>query len=169
MKPGIKKGVSGKALRVATVFTGAAAAAGAFVPAAYAGGGHATAQRTYDQHAAGRHGARLHGIVTKPNCPGGTSNWIHLGFHKQSDRCYGFSGSLFGTVSRPVWFATSFCGGNNFGWISGKLTGDNNASWSHSIGHGTTYFTIPHTSQLALATTGLWLYSWSGHDTCKFP
>jgi hypothetical protein len=172
MKKGTQKVLPRKTLRVATTFTGVAACAAAFVPTAAAAATTHRPQKTYDQHATGalrKGGAHPLAITEKDGCPGGTSDWIHLGYFKETDACFGGSGKATGSLNRPVYYATSFCGGNNLGWISGYLTGDNNDFWDHSILHGTTYFKIPHTSQLGLATTVLSMYGWSGHDGCKFP
>jgi hypothetical protein len=90
-------------LRMATVFTGAAACAAAFTPTA-AAATTATAPKL------------LPGNIEEVDCTAADSHWVHLYWLPSSDHgptCLGYKG----TKLVDHWFA-SFCSGNNYGWIS---------------------------------------------------
>jgi hypothetical protein len=105
MKSGIKKAASGKTMRVATLFTGAAACAAAFAPAAHA----ATAKPD-----------------TEPASCATTPRWVHVA-NSISEVCFGFKG----TSHFPgLVYITAECGGNN----SGRLFGPQ-GTWNFGPGH----------------------------------
>jgi hypothetical protein len=160
MRTGIRK-----TMKVATTFTGVAACAAAFAPAATAATtGHQLPYKNAPVTAP--HGVRP-GISERGGCPGGTSNWFHVGYAKVQDTCFGFKGTFSGS---PVYYATSFCGGNNTGWIAGYLDGGAGAHYFTYFGHGTTYAHIPGTSASEpLAITQVHISGWSGGDKCGFP
>jgi hypothetical protein len=146
-----------KAMRVTTLFTGAAAVA-AWGPAAMAATGHA-------EHTAGA----MHTVTTRP---GGTvrpgnrisgsiqastqcthSHWVHLDV-AGAKTCYGFQG---------VWQfrrdPTDECGGTNYGNLFVYNTG-----LSAVFGPGKTYRTFSFSPSRLLIT------GWSGNDKCgPFP
>jgi hypothetical protein len=113
-----------KTMRVATVFTGAAAAV-ALAPAAMAGTGHAAGtgnQARTDGKAitALRHGGRTteirpktHGIVTSMSCR--NAHWVHLEWFRSNRYCFGYSGYL---PFHPALAVHHECGGTNIGVIS---------------------------------------------------
>jgi hypothetical protein len=94
---------SGKVMRVATAFTGAAALVGAFAPGAIAGTAHRDAPRSTRRASRG--------------CSG-VPNWFHVygtgPAPLYSPVCYGGVGSI-----QPDISAEGFCGGNNYGYWSG--------------------------------------------------
>jgi hypothetical protein len=166
MKPSIKKAVSGKTMRVASTFTGAAACAVAFTPAAMAGTGHpAVHQPVLNRavpHKVGRPDISLRG------CTAGTSNWFHIAYNKQSDICFGFKGTfVFSPNARPA--ETSFCGGNNKGWISGFNTKTGQFYFTR-FGHGNFYAHIPNTTAShPYLLSSVHISSWAGNSKCGFP
>jgi DNA-binding SARP family transcriptional activator len=181
MRTGVRKALTGKTMRVATTFTGVAACAAAFAPAATAATGQPALTHDQEgqnpaairaQNAAGvrgdtalRAGAVKPAISERYGCPGGTSNWFHLAYDKVSDTCFGFTGT-----EDPGYYATSFCGGNNTGWISGYYDGIASLYYYTPFGHGTTYAHITGTSaDFPLYVTGVHISGWSGNDGCKFP
>jgi hypothetical protein len=150
VKPGIKRALSGRTMQVTTVFTGVAAAAAAFTPTAHA----ATA------------------IEVRPGCPAGTSHWLHLnGFRVISSvstqvyTCLGGSGT-----ANPSFDATSFCGGNNYGYIEGhyRQTGEYYYTKFHQ---GTRFANIPDAyfgSNNSLFITKVHISGWSGSEKCGY-
>lgn len=94
------------AARVATVFTGAAVAAGTFIPSAMA-----------------NTSGRVSGTIQKQPCSG-RGTWLHIAGQLLGDvRCFGFSGLYdvsSGSGSRHPWTIVGLCGGNNFGVINPK-------------------------------------------------
>jgi hypothetical protein len=158
MKPEIKRVVAAKTMRVATTFTGAAACAFAFTPAALAGTHLDVAGAGQQAH---DNGVRPDAITTKNHCPGGTSNWLHLAYTTGGDICYGGSGTLEFTNSVKI---NSFCGGNNTGVIYGYSK--DGGSPSIPFGHGTFYAKIP---SRPYAVWGLSMDGWKGNDKCGPP
>lgn len=128
MKPGIKKVASGKTKRVATVFTGAAACAAAFAPAAHAANGHQAGldgkKLTLAQHYGTLHGARPDNhhtsSITEGSCAT-TPRWVHFAVTANSgiyELCFGFRGTwVFSSRGVDLAVAESqICGGTNHGW-----------------------------------------------------
>jgi hypothetical protein len=109
---------SRKAMRVATVFTGAAAAAVGFAPTALAAPVHAAAQG-HPAQANGR-AQEMRPDANSIQSRGCTTNtWLHIEYSEflRSDLCkqFGFAGSMKpagGTLAM-----TAQCGGNNVGNI----------------------------------------------------
>jgi hypothetical protein len=165
---------SARCLRVATVFTGAAACAVGFGPAANAQPVPAQAGATPVPAQAGvtpAPGAAHHRtrFQVRPdgeerNCSAGKSTWFHLytkselGSH--IEWCVGFSGftPLSGIVT-----AQGFCGGNN----SGSFLGSNGV-WHH-FGHGTTIYLFKAKNGFpgsVYEVEGVDIFSWKGPDKC---
>lgn len=126
MKSGIKNVASGKTKRVATVFTGAAACAAAFVPAAHAANGHQAGldgkKLTLAQHYGTMHGARpddyaASGSIREGNCAT-TPRWVHFAASGgKSEVCFGFHGTLVVSSNYvPEYRVSQICGGTNHGW-----------------------------------------------------
>lgn len=157
MKPSIKKAISGKTMRVATTFTGAAACAVAFGPPAMAGTVHSAHQPALER-------LRPRSVVGE-SCRPGTSHWLHLANNKQSDRCFGFSGTL-----HVSYYTTSYCGGTNYGWIAGIYDSSKQHEYFTYFGPGTTYAHIPGTSRYKLVLIeSEHISRWKGTDKCAFP
>lgn len=153
MKSGINKVASGKTMRVATLFTGAAACAAAFAPAAVAGTGHP---------AAVGHQARLDGKAlalpwlhrapeglqpdTSPtnNC-GTTPRWVHVAYSPHKVSCFGFDGAL---SRHPAVHFSRECGGDNRGHIAGP-----SGSWGFGPGHTYTYPPIRMISYISISNS----------------
>jgi hypothetical protein len=101
MAPDISSVTVKKAMRVATVFTGAAACAAFFAPAANAQTAAALAPR-----------ATTVPDFSRPACS--NSHLFHL-VTQTSQRCYGGQGWEYPDTSMAV----EYCGGNNYGVFSG--------------------------------------------------
>jgi hypothetical protein len=150
---------SRKAMRVATVFTGAAAAAVAFAPGALAAPGHVPTQG---------HTARPSGKTQVPDVHSGsirsagctTNTWLHIQYSstfRTLCKAFGFKGRMT-PASSPLGMEAQ-CGGNNYGtlYYSGNKT--------IGFGPGTTYRTFNpkrYVSEVAI-------YRWAGTDKCKWP
>jgi hypothetical protein len=156
MKPSIKKAASRKTVRVATTFTGAAACAVTFAPTVAAGTGQPAAAQPGHQH-------KVHRIqaITQANCRGtNQSHWMHMGT-ETTVTCFGFRGA---THVRPNPFKiTSFCGGNNSGFIYGTSAGGNAASIF--FGHGT-YYNQFQTPSPPLHASFVSIIGFGGNDKC---
>jgi hypothetical protein len=152
-----------KTMRVATTFTGAAACAVGFGPAATAA--THVPQQTREWH--GQHLPRGMTPQIKPDfeggsCKGGTSNWVHLawGYPNTLDWCFGFRGSAVIDGSFSM-----ICGGNNIGWYSGISPGGSPVT--HATFHqGTTYARLPG-APLYISRMGI--TSFKGTDKCSPP
>jgi DNA-binding SARP family transcriptional activator len=159
MKPSIK----GRTMRVATTFTGAAACAVAFAPTAMAGTGHPVATQTVHQiNTMGPDGRTIHPLsMHVANCLGSNqSHWLHLAnaqFQSTTDICFGDRGSGFWTTT-----ITSFCGGNNHGYISGNYVGPG-GHHKYSFGPGTTYRPIP-----LFNVSKEYIKSFTQNDKCSY-
>jgi hypothetical protein len=168
MKPGIKKIAPGKTKRVATVFTGAAACAAAFVPAAHAANGHQAGldgkKLTLAQHYGTMHGARPDDYPASGSIEAGTCattpRWVHVvdGIHHS---CFGFHGTWKFSISGSPAFVdvSQICGGTNHGWYksAGGRTG--------YYGPGKTYVHLPVTTMKSIHISG-----WSkGNTACPAP
>jgi hypothetical protein len=147
-----------KAMRVTTLFTGAAAVA-AWGPAAMAGTGHAE-HTTGTMHTTGtirpggtaRPDLRISGsIEISYNCDNG--EWVHLDV-AGAKACYGYQG-VWQFRRGPV----DECGGTNYGNMFVYNTG-----LSSLFGPGRTYRTFSFSPSRILIT------GWSGTDKCEaFP
>jgi len=153
MKPGIKR-----TMRVATTFTGAAACAVAFNPAAMAG----TARPVQPGHqqdlrrVAIPDNRRLSGSIRSGAC---AAEWLHIGVNGTGPVCIGYKGLL---DMSPYPNMHSFCGGTNSGYIWGNGT----LGWSYYHFEPGTYFwhlpkSIPwfYVSEVGIA-------GWRGSDKC---
>jgi hypothetical protein len=164
MNPATSK-TTRKAMRVATIFTGAAAVA-AFGPAAGAAVGHAAGTgRQADVNtltAAGPHvrtheirpdAGKLSGSIRSNSaCP--NANWVHLGYGGGYTWCYGYKGLW---SYYPDLFAISKeCGGNNYGWL---YPYGESAIYFHQ---GTTY----RRWTKGITISALRISGWAGNDKC---
>ena len=155
MQPRIKK-----TMRVATTFTGAAACAAAFAPTAATA---ATAQHGHQIRLDGtRHGVQPDaGITFKSQCPGGTSNWLHIAWAgNHGDACLGGVGSVSFSTHAPG--IKGWCGGNNIGIILSR-----NGQHSYSFGHGTTYLYNIKPDPFPIGA--VLMDGWKGNDKCPPP
>jgi hypothetical protein len=159
-------------MRVATLFTGAAAVTVGMAPVANAQDvAHATVHRP-----ASKHIARQMRPATQTNfgniksvfaCalldvghPVTNPTWLHADWYNVSEEisesmCYGFSGWI---VSPPGVGVTYECGGNNYGQLRGYSKGH---SWYFDFGPGTTY---AHLNRASMDVVSIW--SWKGTDKC---
>jgi hypothetical protein len=163
MKAGTRKAAPRKAMRVATIFTGAAAAA-TFAPAAMAGTGHAagtdnqarTDGKTLTSLWLG--GRPLDNgwgsIRSSGRCP--NAHWVHLEWSRGVPDCFGYRGQLrFGT-EKPV---SHECGGTNKGVLF-------STRGSIPFGPGTGYRGFPVKTE----AISIYIGSWTGNDKCgPFP
>jgi hypothetical protein len=135
-------------MRVSAVFTGAAALAAAYTPAATAAAGTQT--------------------ITFNNCTAGESHYVHLYFPPSAHhgpQCFGYDG--YKTFSDAIW--SKFCPGNNNGAIYGNtfyFTADGVAakhfSYPFYAGEGTKVMDISTTfNSLTVSITGH-----TGNATC---
>jgi hypothetical protein len=155
MKPGIKKAARRKTMRVATVFTGAAACMTGLGPAATAGTGHYVRPMLHTG-----------GNITRHNCNRSTSypTWLHM----QGSgiiSCFGFTGTynwdqILGN-SITYWM----CGGNNVGWYSGidRATGKVTTTHFHE---GTNF--VPLLGGSGWYINKVHISGWSGNDKCSY-
>jgi hypothetical protein len=156
-------------MRVATIFTGAAAAA-AFGPAAAAAGGHAAGTghqaRTVDKAPAvpGIYGItnvvrpdtseRLSGSIRMTGFCSTTSHWVHLeAAANEVDYCWGYKGLWYWN---PAFKIYAECGGNNYGWLY-RLDGS-----VFSFHQGTTYRRWTNGINLS----AIRISGWAGNDAC---
>jgi hypothetical protein len=143
-------------MRVATVFTGAAAAAVAFAPAALATPGHAPAQGHTALVNGTTRSASSNTAIRSAGCNATDVHWLHIEyasvFRSKLCKAFGFKG-----VFKDSQDMYAQCGGNNFGNIYGSK-GD------LSFGPGNTYrnFTRRQISEVSI-------YHWSGNDQCRWP
>ena len=118
MKAAIKKAASRKTMRVATVFTGAAACTAALAPAAMAGT-HTVTQPLHKDRALTR--LEPGATAVKPNISGhacnfrGDSTWLHIAYEGGASVCIGY----LGIAQADIPHFSGYCGGNNFGALDG--------------------------------------------------
>lgn len=172
VKPGVKKAALGKTMRVATVFTGAAACAAAFAPAAQAATGHQAAPdgktltdaRTLRVlRAAAMPGfqpnsSRVSGQISWTSHCANTPKYVHL--VGASDYCVGHDGIWsFG----PSWypFISRICGGNNSGSY------ENTSGEVAKFHPGTTYAHLPWKGDTLIRRIRIKKYT--GNDECPAP
>jgi hypothetical protein len=147
-------------MRVATLFTGftgAAACAAAFTPAA-----GAQAASVSPVHQPRPYQAHLNTMgpdeITQGNCLGANqSHWLHL-VTSQSITCYGDRG-LTGVGTYPGLKIYSFCGGNNSGWF--WFAGEREMRFQV----GTYYYEPAGAPFLASAVS---ISTWHGNDKCSY-
>jgi hypothetical protein len=170
MKPASRTASARKAMRVATVFTGAAAVA-TFGPSALAGTGHAAPRdgRTATHHPS-YNGIRpdnrigkVFGSIKKSGCAG-KPNWVHLNGSRMSPLgtgipdtyCFGFYGEydVSGGFGAP-WSLYYECGGNNSGLLN-PTTADEQ---SYKPGTG---YRNEHDYQM----NSIYNLGWSKNDKC---
>jgi hypothetical protein len=149
----------GRSMRVATTFIGAAACTAAVAPTANA--------QTADKLAShlAQRPANDAGIRPGP-CSGGPS-WLHLYFAGGGDSCFGYQGTW--SITSPGW-VTGFCGGNNYGYLSGLTTDGRHlrqdfgpaANPPKSIYH----FTPPKFPSDRFFVSKVHISSWTNHGSC---
>jgi hypothetical protein len=158
----------GRSMRVATVFTGVAAATVGMTQVANAQEvAHPAARPTSKNiaRAVRPDGVYAGSIKEVPGCGGKgiDKTWVHIstGYYisahnDETSWCYGFAGTY---ESPPGAGINRECGGNNYGYLMGDYypTG----SWFFNFGPGTTYASL-NKSELQNVT----IFSWSGKDTC---
>jgi hypothetical protein len=153
MKPGIRK-----TLRVATTFTGAAACAAAFTPAAMAGTAHQARLGgktiTLPGHRGIRHGIRPDntGSIELTTSCGTVPHWVHLA-NAGSEICAGFKGTF--SFYRSPQIVTKECGGTNHGYLESP----GGTKWDFYS--GTTFTTPPFSLVSEIHISG-----WKGNDAC---
>jgi hypothetical protein len=160
-----------KSMRVASVFTGVAAATvGMTTQAANAQDAAHPAVRPTSRHI-GRtvHPAgRVSGSIRMNSDCGNRSidkNWLHVSTNTGSpilpyeSYCFGYKG-LF--VSPPGVGINYECGGNNHGYLAGFTAAG--GSWSAAFGAGTTYRTLHEAHLNEVIING-----WAGTDACPKP
>jgi hypothetical protein len=146
-------------MRVATVFTGAAAAAVGFAPAAMAAPVDAAAQGHLAQANGRAQAMRLDANSIKSSgCT--TNTWLHVEYFspvRELCKAFGFAGKM-KPLGAPLEMSAQ-CGGNNYGTIfssQGKKT---------PYGPGTTYreFSLP------ISVSYVSITHWNGTDKCAWP
>jgi hypothetical protein len=161
MKPATRKSAR-KAMRVATVFTGAAAAAVTFMPAAQAGTGHTAG--TEGKTLAPGAGVRANGIKPDYSKSGNiesngactNAEWVHLEWGKGVTDCFGNRGWIRYGQDLAI---SHECGGTNFGVLD-------NTNGAISFVPGTGYRGFAAGTENSL----IWITGWSGTDHCgAFP
>jgi hypothetical protein len=173
MNSSIKKATKRRAMRVVTVFTGAAACATAFAPAAMAGTDHVARLTT---PANSPH--RFYGSIRSAGCAN-VPHWVHIQAMVSEDRafqrtmrCFGYDG-LLQVSSNHGWgghMLTYYeCGGNNSGVliVSNQPPGQYGAN--QPFGPGKTYrkeWSGTAADPFALAVNSMYIYKWNGTDTC---
>ena len=146
MKPTIKK-ASGKTMRVATIFTGAACAA-ALAPTAAIAAPLAPAS----------------GSLRSERCASGNKTWIHFRDDPFGSICWGFKGTWIGSRNGNHFSADYICGGNNTGSYAGYPAQGQDPFNSAEFGHGTTYAHLPWYGITRI--TYIQNYGWAGNDQC---
>ena len=158
MSTATKRGASRRAMRVATVFTGAAATAVTFAPTALAAPGPAPGQgHTALVNGKTRAmGPDRSGSIKSAACNATDTHWLHIQyeslFQRKLCKAFGFRGTKI--VSQDM---SAECGGNNTGAIfygTGSLR----------YGPGNTYRNATHKSISAVEVS-----FWSGNDKCAWP
>jgi hypothetical protein len=162
MKSRTKKGVARRTMRVATAFTGAAAGAAAFMPAAMAGTAHQAGVMTFKLRDGGTLYAKR--LANSPNSIQMTQDcaavprWVHVEI-SHSMYCFGYHGTMivWGELGHLSNHPSKECGGTNNGYLSG-ISG---AYWGFGPGHT---YTDPKIGQ----TVAVHISSWPGPntDTC---
>jgi hypothetical protein len=145
MKPGTRKALTGKKMRVATTFTGAAACAIAFAP-------HAAAATT----ATHRPLLRANTTIRERSCTASRDTWLHI-YNGSVYRCFGYTGTL-----AYLFTVVDFCGGENSGYLAGSLLdGDFSPRY---FSRGTNYVTASPDKDFTLSAVDIVAYT--GSDAC---
>jgi hypothetical protein len=176
------KTASRKTMRVATVFTGAAACATAFTPAA---GIMGTGQHTIAQPA---RQARLDAVirpaqwnytskdmqrVTGITACEARPNWVQIVSVKAGTGenlvCFGHSG-VWTPTNGSSFSGWTICGGNNIGGYVGSYGGPvagDELRYDATFGPGTTFVDLPHLpTKFASPWGDVVIISWQGNDKC---
>lgn len=154
MNSSIRKLASTRKMRVATLFTGAAACAVGFAPTAAAA-------------ATGIHLPELHtgGTPTSiPHCTG-HSTWMHMAFEgpETESACFGYTGYDYNVASHNTTYAFQICGGNNVGTYYG-VNRHTNQYTDAGYREGTTWVSLPGNSTWDVST--VYNSGWSHSDKC---
>lgn len=155
MMPGIKR-----TMRVATTFTGAAACAVAFNPAAMAATGRPAAHTGHQQlrRIAIAGNKRLSGSIHEGSC---APEWLHIGLGAYGANCFGYRGIM---DLSPYLIMHSYCGGTNSGYIWGS---DNLHDYTvYQNFHPGNYFYHLPKSVLWFVVSEIEIRSWRGTDRC---
>jgi hypothetical protein len=190
MKPSSKKAGSGKKIRLATSFTGAAACAFAFAPAAVAGTaqpavagpGHQTGQPAtgglgyhagqsatvglgYQALQPTAAAGAAHQVGAKPfslrdACGPSVEHWLHLALDQGGSICAGEKGQYTDHLLQSI---SRFCGGNNTGWFSGTSEAHHHSKVKVYFGHGTYYAWIKGQPFFLKEVD---ITGWGGNDRC---
>jgi hypothetical protein len=172
MKPAIRKTSALRAMRVATIFTGAAAAAVAFTPTAHAAQADGKGGRTVTHGPLNRSGrerpmdnwGKVSGNIVEsygPDCEphrthiSGTRSRLTGPYH--SNMCFGNRGTFdtsSGFLHRPTAILGE-CGGNNWGWLN------SNYASAQSFREGKTY-----RFENSYRLNSITINGWSGTDNC---
>jgi hypothetical protein len=151
MKPRLSN--ARKTMRVATVFTGAAACAAAFTPAATAGTVHqarALPRQDGKKYAPIRNGRIEGSIRSSGACH--NAEWVHLEWSRGYTDCFGYAGLFsFGPLK-----ISHECGGTNYGQLD--IVGKSPIHY----GPGTTYRGFPTGTEASVIS----ILSWHGTDHC---
>jgi|HubBroStandDraft_1064217.scaffolds.fasta_scaffold40355_2 hypothetical protein len=167
MNSSLSNGSSKRTMRVATLFTGAAACAiTAFAPtalAATAADGNQNAGRPHT----GRDIPMLHtgGTITSSVCGTDRANystWMEM-IYKGAYICYGFTGTT-AADQHGNWGSstTSICGGNNVGWYSSNNSG-RGPTKKATFREGTTFVGLPN---VPWQINKVHISGWSGGNKC---
>ena len=167
MGAGTSKLRPGKSMRVATIFTGVAAATVGVTQVANAQDAAHPAARQTSKHIgrairpAGRYDGSIR-VASGCGERGIDKTWLHVstGYsitgNTQNSWCFGGKGAY---ISPPGLGINVECGGNNHGYLMGLYSNGN--SWNVTFGPGTTYRVLDK-GELQDVT----IYSWTGKDTC---
>jgi hypothetical protein len=157
MSTATRRAASRKAMRVATVFTGAAATAVAFAPAALAAPGHAPTQGRAALVNGKTRAVRPDTTIESKGCGTSDVHWLHIEygslFRSKLCKAFGFAG-----VKHDNQSMYAQCGGNNYGNIYTKQ-GD------VTFGPGNTYRSFKPRKSVSSVS----IYTWSGNDKCAWP
>lgn len=162
-----------KSMRVATIFTGVAAATVGMTQVATAQEVAHSAAKPASRHIARqmrpaiapefKYGSiRSSGgcAITDTGHPATHGTWLHLdwlvtSFGQSFSECYGYKGFI---ISPPGFGVTYECGGNNYGSLYGY---SGTKEWNDYYTPGRGYI---HLNKKSLYQVAIW--SWTGNDTC---
>jgi hypothetical protein len=158
MSTATRRAASRKAMRVATVFTGAAATAVAFAPAALAAPGHAPAQGHTALVNGKTRAVRPETTIESKGCGTSDVHWLHISYASffRSHLCKAFGFAGYKADGQDM---QAQCGGNNYGTIFSSKGTD------IGFGPGNTYRTFNPRKNIS----GVSIYYWSGNDQCAWP
>jgi hypothetical protein len=146
-------------LRMATVFTGAAACATAFGPAAgaatTAGAGTTAAAAT----TAATAGKPLPSNIDEVDCTAADAHWFHLYWSAAADHgptCLGYKG----LKAVDHWFS-SWCPGNNYGYFT-YLSSQGGGPYTYIFSAGELLHSYPYSAYIL----DVYIGGWSGPWTC---